>query len=594
LSELQGIWAVLGIAPTRDAQALRRAYLRKLKVTNPEDDAAAFQQLREAYEWAVQMAEYAEYAGESDEGAPTEPTADPTADPDVAPGVAVAPPARDEPRAVAQDPALADAQRSLAALQRQLEAPDALDVSAAATRLERILHEDNLRRFDILQLVDQELALMLAANIPRSDPLLPLAAQRLEWPERPQDASRPPAAATVLHRLEELQHLHHLESGQGEAGAAWQRLKQPGNPLMRWLRAYVQNHSSWPEIDLLNTLSESHPSLIEQLDPQHVAWWQRFANRPHLSALSIGGGVAVALFSGLFAYAAMAGEDPEATRWSYVWRALGILLAAGLVRLYLIEWPIVLLQRHWHGYLPTWVRMGWLADGMLLLALGLLARDVPWLAWTFAAFALLTACWGAVAGGPAQPAFHADHARAGLMNARVVRIVVYNALAGAWLVAMASTLPGGLGTPLFITVAAVLAASALGRERQQEWFSREFTVAQQRVACGVALAVVAVLGYALMVAGNEPEWQPTLFVAVIACIVLRRAAPLNLHLGEFLRGFAWLGLFVGITLLRLVAEAGSRALELHGEADQLLVGGGLFFLTGVAISALRWLWMLRV
>lgn len=51
-------WTTLGIEPTNDIRAIKKAYSIKLKTTRPDDDAAAYQQLREAYEAAQQLAQF--------------------------------------------------------------------------------------------------------------------------------------------------------------------------------------------------------------------------------------------------------------------------------------------------------------------------------------------------------------------------------------------------------------------------------------------------------------------------------------------------------------------------------------------------------
>ncbi len=53
-------WSILGIAETADRRAIKRAYSRLLRAANPEDDAAGYQRLREAYETALMLSEYCE------------------------------------------------------------------------------------------------------------------------------------------------------------------------------------------------------------------------------------------------------------------------------------------------------------------------------------------------------------------------------------------------------------------------------------------------------------------------------------------------------------------------------------------------------
>ena len=52
----RSLWDILGTEPTGDERALKRAYAKRLKVTRPEDDPAAFQELRDAYEYALRIA----------------------------------------------------------------------------------------------------------------------------------------------------------------------------------------------------------------------------------------------------------------------------------------------------------------------------------------------------------------------------------------------------------------------------------------------------------------------------------------------------------------------------------------------------------
>lgn len=53
-----GPWELLGLEPTQDVRAIKLAYSVKLKTTRPDDDAEAYQALREAYDWALNYAKH--------------------------------------------------------------------------------------------------------------------------------------------------------------------------------------------------------------------------------------------------------------------------------------------------------------------------------------------------------------------------------------------------------------------------------------------------------------------------------------------------------------------------------------------------------
>ena len=59
---MESIWTALGIDPTREVSAIKRAYAEKAKSCHPEEDPEGFLQLRRAYEAALDWAENGEAA----------------------------------------------------------------------------------------------------------------------------------------------------------------------------------------------------------------------------------------------------------------------------------------------------------------------------------------------------------------------------------------------------------------------------------------------------------------------------------------------------------------------------------------------------
>ncbi len=51
-------WSVLEIPEDADARSIKRAYAKKLKLTRPDDDPQGFQELHDAYKWALELYRY--------------------------------------------------------------------------------------------------------------------------------------------------------------------------------------------------------------------------------------------------------------------------------------------------------------------------------------------------------------------------------------------------------------------------------------------------------------------------------------------------------------------------------------------------------
>ncbi len=128
----------------------------------------------------------------------------------------------------------------------------------------------------------------------------------------------------------------------------------------------------------------------------------------------------------------------------------------------------------------------------------------------------------------------------------------------AWLLADRPTCSST--TPQLIAICATLSASGVARDLQIEAFARDITVNEQRGACAILCAVALALGFAAYLKGGDPELQPLLVVAVLACVVLRRSVKFKIEIPSFP---VWPGVF-GLLFV-------SRPCALSGTSVQLLL-----------------------
>ncbi len=504
-------WQVLGIEPTDDRQQIRRAYTRKLKITNPEDDQEAFQHLRAAYEaalrdaeqqlllqgpavasevdGAVQLTAELSTSGRSDHSSTARPA---TVGSD-----------SDAPSSVAASQ-LREAYRRLNEALSDPATPDA-ELEAMFTS---IVGHDALEDVSLGMDFETALASLLIERMPRSGPLLLLADSSFGWQAKAERVGVPPAIAAAAHTAAALRFQGQLRRGGSPLADAYAALTCAPTPVRWRLRIWTTKLDRQVR-ELLSILNFDHYGVDAGLNAAAVEWWTDYLSKPRVSvrpAIACGGiGLFVAAIAGL-------SQGNE-----YFYKGLLVTLALMLFvtvgKLFVIDWGRVLFQRRVRGNNSLAIQLGWFP---MLVGLALLTGLLPHSrVVTIFAVTLSTVCglW----------AWFARPANAQLMRTPE-NTALFNLPATAWLLFLYMTAP--LSVPCVLTallVACICNESLLAGL----WHTGVSAVWRQRLMAALSI-VAALLAIAALLSTRDDSLSALFTVAAFVVVMLQRTPVLSL------------------------------------------------------------------
>lgn len=592
-------WELLGVAPTGDVRAAKRAYAARLKRIDVDADPDAFIRLREALETAqrwgteswesgaddwdeegLEPAEEERNEGEEGEGDDYESAPyiaghfrfDPIGGGHIYLG--------GRPALPAVDDAALEARAAL--IDRMLFDDEAPDVAAIGREGSALLKSEAMAGVDAAVAVEAWLAHAIAAATPRSDPLAVPAINHFGWRSPKAGWKRPPAVDAVLERYDDRVWL----AGPAITAHATARAELLGPPRARsgWLGLGLFELGPFElgkarhVARFLDVVRREHPSVEQDLNSASVAWWDRYlaGRRPPgnfwLLVLTVPP-VLLLLF-----LAIVFGTEPAPLSDGALFKLYGagvvatLLLMAGYA-----EFQFRLRNRDDHSFAPLrpadWI---W---APLLLALPMAAVALPASAITAVVVALLAiaaSLWGALHARAPFAAEFGDHTRR-------LRIPIVAGLASLLLLL---PLTPAAATPLAVPLGAMCLMGALGYGSaaaigegvlHKIWTRAAAVLLALHVGAGVALL-------ALLPDARLPEMvaAPVLLIAAHWLAAGRYCAPGRIEWGlrlsavtvYFTRG-TWggeafaVGAFAAVAFYGLAMSAVCLGLALRHElADQ--------------------------
>jgi hypothetical protein len=563
------LWRVLGIEPTNDVSVIRRAYATRLKVTRPEDDAEGFARLRAAYEQALAIARRlnlgavtvrpvppSEPQAPTETGALTDEPSEPvprsssgtspsrTAEPDARPGVQPA------PKPPSQDAEIEAMTAAFHNLHAALTAPEPGGTEIVPL-LRAVLRSAAAQRISILQRLELQIAELLAATVPRSDPLVEECVAHFGW-EKYEHALR--ANRTVLALL-----------------------ARRGEPTFRPLPRTDQTTSSSSaysgsrmhrssERALLRVVRNQHASVIATVDQNEIEWWERFRMGPQ-AAYSLTGLGLIAVLMGMVIVLAGAHRTIRPAAWTFA-SILWVSIALVFGHLFLIQKPVLWVARRWSTRPPLLLQLGWAVVLLLSLALTTLIPDGAVLRLVEGLLGPLCCLWAIYIAGPHDPLTQSAPPAANMI-VMAARMLLLNLPLLAWWLHLASL--AVVPTSELLAILALMAASAFGLTPTARLWQWRLSHRQRLQGLGVITAMAIGTAVLLHYLADSARWKPQLAALVAVIPILARSPGFGLRsLQRPLYSFACLVTL--IFMMGVIANSDPSTVDLFALSSILLLG----------------------
>jgi len=384
-------WKVLGIPRESDRGAIRRAYAQKLRVTHPEDDPQGFMALRQAYEAALSWVDHGGGWTDEDEADDWGARATAIALADESAGAEIdgdpLPPPEPDPEAEARAADRAELQRRTAAFAAALRGPWHGDAAALTAKLDAILTAPAMMEIETREGIENWLAVVLADEIPRSDPVLRAAIDAFGWEN---EGKHPYAVEQVLRRIDEWRVIQTLRRGDHALSAAWEVLTHEKAPDWRRRIGALRPGIAARVRQLFNLADYQVRGIAHSFDPGAVAWWRAHLEKPRFGFVDL---AVMFLAAGLALGLAIWGSTPAIR----VGAGVPLLLAAiafPFVRLRVVmPWRI---RRKLEDEEPGWLADAWTMPWLLAGAMLALWPVTPAVAGTVVALSAIGVLWMAV------------------------------------------------------------------------------------------------------------------------------------------------------------------------------------------------------